>query len=59
MKYKIKREFFPFSCFRPPISKNFLKVAVPYMKPPKAIFKDKTVDNTDIAKFLIKAIKGE
>lgn len=56
MKYKIKREFFPFSCFRPPISKNFLKVAVPYMKPPKAIFKDKTVD---VVRHEIKSFDGE
>ena len=44
MKYKINKEFFPFSLFRPPISKAFLRIAVPHMKPPRRIFKDKTVD---------------
>ena len=43
-KYKISREFFPFSCFTPPISEKFLKMAVPHMKTPKYIFKDKGLD---------------
>ena len=29
MKYKIKKEFFPFSHFTPPISEKFLAMAVP------------------------------
>lgn len=44
MKYKIKREFFPFSHFTPPISEKFLAMAVPHMKTPKFIFKDKDID---------------
>ena len=43
-KYKIKREFFPFSHFTPPISEKFLAMAVPHMKTPKSIFKDKELD---------------
>jgi len=43
-KYKISREFFPFSHFTPPISEKFLKMAVPHMKTPKAIFKGKELD---------------
>ena len=43
-KYAIKREFFPFNYFKPPLSENFLKVAVPFMTPPKFIYKDKAVE---------------
>jgi len=43
-KYKINREFFPFSCFTPPISEKFLKMAVPHMKTPKYIWGDKELD---------------
>ena len=43
-KYKISKEFFPFSLFTPPISEKFLKMAVPHMKTPKYIFKDKELD---------------
>lgn len=39
-KYPIRKEFFPFSFFTPPISEKFLKMAVPHMKTPKFIFKD-------------------
>lgn len=44
MKYKIKKEFFPFSYFKPPISEKFLKMAVPFMKTPNFIYKDKKLD---------------
>ncbi|MBO5109302.1 MAG: alpha/beta hydrolase [Clostridia bacterium] len=44
MKYKISKEFFPFSHFTPPISEKFLAVAVPHMKTPKYLFKDKALD---------------
>ncbi len=44
MKYPIKKEFFPFNRFKPPISKGFLKLAVPFMKAPKCIYKDKTLN---------------
>ena len=40
-KYKIRREFFPFSCFTPPISEKFLAMAVPNMKTPRFIYKDR------------------
>lgn len=43
-KYKIKREFFPFSHFTPPISEKFLSLAVPHMKTPKFIYKDKDLE---------------
>ena len=45
-KYKIRREFFPFSHFTPPISEKFLAMAVPHMKTPKFIYKDKALDVT-------------
>ena len=41
MKYPIKKEFFPFSYFTPPISEKFLAMAVRHMKVPKYVFKDK------------------
>lgn len=41
MKYKISKEFFPFSHFTPPISEKFLALAVPHMKTPKYIYRDK------------------
>ncbi len=44
MKYKISKEFFPFSRFIPPISEKFLAMAVPHMKTPKYIYKDKELD---------------
>ena len=43
-KYKIRREFFPFSHFVPPISEKFLAMAVPHMKPPKALWRDSDLD---------------
>ena len=43
MKYNIKKEFFPFSHFTPPISEEFLKIAVSHMKTPRGIFRDKEV----------------
>ena len=43
-KYKISKEFFPFSHFTPPISEKFLRLAVPHMKTPKCIFRDKALD---------------
>ena len=43
-KYKISKEFFPFSHFTPPISESFLAMAVPYMKTPKYVFKDKELE---------------
>lgn len=42
-KYPIKKEFWPFSAFAPPISERFLAMAVPHMKPPRSFFKDKEV----------------
>ena len=44
MKYPIKKEFFPFSHFTPPISERFLAMAVTHMKTPKYIYKDKELD---------------
>lgn len=45
-KYEIGREFFPWSCFAPPISEKFLAMAVPYMKPPKVLWRDRELDVT-------------
>ncbi len=45
-KYNIKKEFFPFNFFKPPISKNFLKLAVKFMKTPKFIYKNAVLDAT-------------
>ena len=45
-KYPIKKEFFPFSWFKPPISKPFLKLVVPFVKVPKFIYKDKALTTT-------------
>lgn len=42
-KYKINREFFPFSHFIPPISERFLKLSVPHMKPPRGLVKNRSV----------------
>ncbi len=55
-RYPISKEFFPFSLFTPPISKKFLKVAVPNMKVPKWIYKDK---NLDVRPYKIKSYDGE
>lgn len=46
MKYKIKKEFFPFSYFTPPINKNFLSVASFFMKTPNFLFKDKEIETS-------------
>ena len=43
-KYDISWEFFPWNLFAPPISEKFLAMAVPHMKPPKALWKDASLD---------------
>ena len=43
MKYKINKEFFPFSILRPPIAKPILKIAQTVIKPPHFFFNDKEV----------------
>ena len=40
----MKREFFPFSHFKPPISEKFLAMAVPHMKTPRYVFNNKDLD---------------
>ena len=45
-KYAIKREFFPFSHFTPPISESFLAKSVPHMKTPGFIYRDKMLSVT-------------
>ncbi len=55
-KYNIKREFFPFSHFTPPISEKFLAMAVPYMKTPRSIFGDKELD---VSRHEIESYDGE
>ena len=55
-KYKISKEFFPFSHFTPPISEKFLAMAVPNMKTPKFIFKDRDLD---VSRCEIESYDGE
>lgn len=43
-KYPIKKEFFPWNLFAPPISEKFLALAVPHMKPPKFLWRDTELD---------------
>jgi acetyl esterase/lipase len=43
MKYKISREFFPHSHFKPPINRAFLALTMPFMKTPSFIYKDKEI----------------
>ena len=45
-KYPISREFFPWNLFAPPISKKFLSMSVPHMKPPKFLWRDQELDVT-------------
>lgn len=45
-KYAIKGEFFPWNLFAPPISEKFLAMAVPHMKPPKSLWRDRELDVT-------------
>lgn len=55
-KYAIRWEFFPWNLFAPPISEKFLSIAVPHMKPPKALWRDK---NLDVTSHKINAFDGE
>lgn len=55
-KYPISKEFFPFSHFKPPISERFLAIAVPNMKTPKFIFKDKELD---VVRYEVKSFDSE
>ena len=55
-KYPIKKEFFPFSHFTPPISEKFLAMAVPHMKTPKYIYKDKALD---VSRHEVESYDGE
>lgn len=45
-KYAINWEFFPWNLFAPPISEKFLAMSVPYMKPPKSLWRDPGLDVT-------------
>ena len=45
-KYPINREFFPWNLFAPPISEKFLTMAVPHMKPPRFLWRDRELDVT-------------
>lgn len=56
MKYNISKEFFPFNYFKPPISESFLKIAVPNMKEPKALWKDPELD---VTRHAVKSFDGE
>lgn len=55
-KYKIDKDLFPFSCFIPPISAPFLRLAVPHMKPPRFIYRDKIIET---ARLEVKSYDGE
>jgi len=56
MKYPISKEFFPFSHFTPPISEKFLTMAVPHMKIPRCIFKDKEII---VSRHMVESYDGE
>jgi len=56
MKYKISKEFFPFSHFTPHISEKFLAMAVPYMKTPRSIYKDKDLE---VSRHEVESYDGE
>ena len=43
-KYAIKREFFPWNLFAPPINEKFLALAAANMKPPKFLWRDRALD---------------
>lgn len=56
-KYPIKREFFPFNHLKPPISKTFLKIIVPFIKKtPKFLYRDKAL-TTEC--YTVKSYDGE
>lgn len=55
-KYPISKEFFPFSHFAPPISESFLALAVPKMKTPKFIYRDKELD---VVRYAVESYDGE
>ena len=55
-KYPISKEFFPFSHFTPPISERFLSLAVPNMKTPQFIFKNKEFD---VVRYEVESYDGE
>jgi len=55
-KYPISKEFFPFSCFTPPISEKFLAAAVPQMKTPRFLFKDKELE---VVRYDVESFDGE
>ena len=54
-KYAIKKEFFPFSHFTPPISEAFLAMSVPHMKTPGYIYRDKKLA---VTRHVIKSYDG-
>lgn len=54
-RYPIKKEFFPFSHFTPPISERFLAMAVPNMKTPRFIYRDKELD---VSRYEIESYDG-
>ena len=39
-KYPVSSEFFPFSCFTPPMNRFFVLLAQKFMKTPKLLWKD-------------------
>jgi len=45
-KYAIRREFFPWNHFAPPISEKFLTLAASHMKPSRKLWRDKELDVT-------------
>ena len=42
-RYPIKREFFPFSRFTPPLGRRFLKLAARFMKVPASVWKEEGI----------------
>lgn len=43
-KYAVRKEFFPFNLFSPPMSRRFVCLAQKFMKTPKCIYKNPQLD---------------
>jgi acetyl esterase/lipase len=54
-KYAIKKEFFPFNHFKPPINKAFLGLARVFMRTPRCVRKD---EQLDVKRYKIKSYDG-
>lgn len=55
-KYPIKKEFFPYSRYKPVIGKLTLKIVVPFLRPPKRIFKHPEIG---VVKYKVPSFDGK